>query len=148
LAQLPTTKRDWKEQPLWNEGAALLRWRIFHPESITFLAYQRRMADAKERSNAKVCLVLHQIPVTAHSDLLDELSPSAVLPSVGRVLTMLSERLSAPGHWAKELLVADGTGGWFHHDSARVHCSTRLKNQEDYYFHAALTPVCVLVERR
>lgn len=121
LAQLPD-KRTGKNSRYGMEDAALSAFGVFFTQSRSFLAYQRSMADAKGRSNAQSLFGVHQIPSDNHiRDLLDEVSPSAVLPVFDEILTMLEQttQLSNFRSLGGGLLVAlDGTIVFrFHHDS-------------------------------
>ena len=112
LSSLPD-KRKGKNSRYGMEDAALSAFGVFFTQTPSFLAYQRKMADSKGKSNAQSLFGVHQIPSDNHiRDLLDGVAPENVFPMFEEILQGLEEQ----GHLSRfrclgdRLLVAlDGT---------------------------------------
>ncbi|WP_435387569.1 transposase [Laspinema olomoucense] len=147
LSSLPDKRRG-KNTRYGMEDAALSAFGVFFTQTPSFLAYQRKMADNKGRSNAQSLFGVHKIPTDNHiRDLLDGVAPSNVFPVFEEILQILDQQgqLADLRSVADTLLVAmDGTE---YFSSTQIHCpacSTRtLKSGEIHYFHSVVTPVIV-----
>lgn len=147
LSSLPDKRRG-KNTRYGMEDAALSAFGVFFTQTPSFLAYQRKMADNKGRSNAQSLFGVHKIPTDNHiRDLLDGVAPSEVFPVFEEILQILDEQgqLRDFRSVADTLLVAmDGTE---YFSSTQIHCpacSTRtLKSGDIHYFHSVVTPVIV-----
>jgi hypothetical protein len=63
------------------EDAALSAFSVFFLQSLSFLAWQRRMQESQGRNNAQSLFGVHQIPTdTQICNLLDTVSPDHVYP--------------------------------------------------------------------
>ena len=147
LSSLPD-KRKGKNSRYGMEDAALSAFGVFFTQTPSFLAYQRKMADSKGKSNAQSLFGVHQIPRDNHiRDLLDGVAPEQVFPMFEEILHGLEEQgqLNSFRCLGDQLLVAlDGTE---YFSSTQIHCcqcSTRtLRSGEIHYFHSVVTPVIV-----
>jgi hypothetical protein len=95
------------------EDAALSAFGVFFTQTPSFLAYQRKMADSKGKSNAQSLFGVHQIPSDNHiRDLLDGVAPENVFPMFEEILQGLDAQgqLNSFRCLGDRLLVAlDGT---------------------------------------
>ncbi len=95
------------------EDAALSAFGVFFTQTPSFLAYQRKMADSKGKSNAQSLFGVHQITSDNHiRDLLDGVSHEQVFPMFEKILQGLEDQgqLSSFRCLGERLLVAlDGT---------------------------------------
>jgi hypothetical protein len=100
----------------------------------------------------KPCLVCIRNKRDNHiRDLLDEVKPECVFPVFEEILQVLEQeqQLSSLRAFADNLLLAmDGTEYFGSSKIQCPHCSSRgLKQGEEYYFHAVVTPVIVSPHR-
>ena len=147
LSSLPD-KRTGKNTRYGMEDAALSAFGVFFTQTSSFLAYQRKMADSKGKSNAHSLFGVHQMPSDNHiRDLLDGVAPEQVFPMFEEILQRLDEQGQLDGlrSVSETLLIAmDGTE---YFSSTQIHCpqcSTRtLRSGDIQYFHSVVTPVIV-----
>jgi hypothetical protein len=130
------------------EDAALSAFSVFFTQTPSFLAYQRKMADSKGKSNAQSLFGVHQIPSDNQiRNLLDGVEPEQVFPVFEEILQGLDElgQLDGFRSVSDTLLVAmDGTEYFSSTQICCPQCSTRtLKSGDTHYFHSVVTPVIV-----
>jgi hypothetical protein len=147
LSSLPD-KRTGKNTRYGMEDAALSAFGVFFTQTPSFLAYQRKMADSKGKSNAQSLFGVHQIPSDNHiRDLLDGVAPEQVFPVFGEILQMLDGQgqLDKFRSVSDTLLMAmDGTQYFSSTQICCPQCSTRtLRSGDTQYFHSVVTPVIV-----
>jgi hypothetical protein len=120
---------------------------VFHMQSPSFLAHQRRFEEGFGRSNCESLYGISKIPSDNHiRDMLDGASPALLRPVFDEVVDQLER---APGGLdvfrrlgGRVLIALDGTE---YHCSKAIHCahcSTRLRGKretsETEYYHAML----------
>lgn len=147
LSSLPD-KRTGKNTRYGMEDAALSAFSVFFTQTPSFLAYQRKMADSKGKSNAQSLFGVHQIPSDNHiRDLLDGVAPEQVFPVFEEILQVLEQQGQLDGFRSVSdtLLVAmDGTQYFRSTQICCSQCSTRtLRSGDTQYFHSVVTPVIV-----
>jgi hypothetical protein len=147
LSSLPD-KRTGKNTCYGMEDAALSAFSVFFTQTPSFLAYQRKMADSKGKSNAQSLFGVHQIPSDNQiRNLLDGVEPEQMFPMFEEILQGLDDAGSVGGFRsvADTLLVAmDGTEYFSSTQICCPQCSTRtLRSGDTQYFHSVVTPVIV-----
>src|SRR5277367_5097995 len=120
---------------------------VFHMQSPSFLAHQRRFEEGFGRSNCESLYGISKIPSDNHiRDMLDGASPELLHPVFDEAVDQLER---APGGLdvfrrldGRVLIALDGTQ---YHCSKTIHCrncSTRLRGKgetaETEYYHAML----------
>ena len=151
MSSLPD-KRTGKNTRYGMEDAALSAFSVFFTQTPSFLAYQRKMADSKGKSNAQSLFGVHQIPSDNHiRDLLDGVAPEQVFPVFEEILQVLDrqDQLDRFRSVSDTLLVAmDGTEYFSSTQICCPQCSMRtLRSGVTQYFHSVVTPVIVCPER-
>jgi len=150
LDRLPDNRRG-KNTRYSIKDAGLGAFAVFFTQCASFLAYQRRMKQAKGRSNAETLFRMERIPCDNHiRTLLDGVAPSELEPVFHEIWTAL-EQSGALDEFRSldgQLLVAlDGTHYFASQAIHCAHCSHRTSSKgETTYFHAAITPVLVTPE--
>ena len=147
LSSLPD-KRTGKNTRYGMEDAALSTFSVFYTQTPSFLAYQRKMADRKGKSNAQSLFGVHQIPSDNQiRNLLDGVAPEQVFPVFEEILQGLDEpgQLDGFRSVSDTLLVAmDGTEYFSSTQRCCPQCSTRtLRSGDTQSFHSVVTPVIV-----
>jgi len=147
LSSLPD-KRTGKNTRYGMEDAALSAFSVFFTQTPSFLAYQRKMADSKGKSNAQSLFGVHQIPSDNQiRNLLDGVAPEQMFPVFEEILQGLDEQgqLKRFRSVSDTLLVAmDGTEYFSSTQICCPQCSTRtLRSGDTQYFHSVVTPVIV-----
>lgn len=147
LSSLPD-KRTGKNTRYGMEDAALSAFSVFFTQTPSFLAYQRKMADSKGKSNAQSLFGVHQIPSDNQiRNLLDGVEPEQVFPMFEEILQGLEAQGQLDGFRSvsETLLVAmDGTEYFSSTQLCCPQCSTRtLRSGDTQYFHSVVTPVIV-----
>jgi hypothetical protein len=147
LAALPDSRRG-KNKRYTVADAAMSAFGVFFTQTPSFLAYQRKMAGQKGKSNSQSLFGVHEIPSDNQiRNLLDRVEPSAIFPMFESIWQVLEEekQLEQFRDVKQTLLVAlDGTE---YFSSEKIHCeqcSTRVqKSGKTRYFHSVVTPVVV-----
>lgn len=147
LSSLPDN-RTGKNTRYGMEDAALSAFSVFFTQTPSFLAYQRKMADSKGKSNAQSLFGVHQIPSDNQiRNMLDGVEPEQVFPVFEEILQVLDKQGQLDGFRSisDTLLVAmDGTEYFSSTQICCPQCSTRtLRSGETQYFHSLVTPVIV-----
>ncbi|NEO74611.1 MAG: hypothetical protein F6K52_35435 [Moorea sp. SIO3H5] len=147
LAALPD-KRTGKNTSYTMEDAGLSAFGVFFTQSPSFLDHQKKMADAKGRSNAQSLFGVHNIPSDNQiRTLLDPCAPQTLFPVFEEILQQLEQTNTLERFRAfnDTLLVAmDGTEYFSSQTIHCPHCSSRtLKSGNTHYFHTVVTPVIV-----
>jgi len=147
LSSLPDN-RTGKNTRYGMEDAALSAFSVFFTQTPSFLAYQRKMADSKGKSNAQSLFGVHQIPSDNQiRNLLDGVEAEQVFPVFEEILQGLDEQGQLDGFRSVSdtLLVAmDGTEYFSSTQICCPQCSTRtLRSGDTQYFHSVVTPVIV-----
>jgi len=92
LSSLPDN-RTGKNTRYGMEDAALSACSVFSTQTPSFLAYQRKMADSKGKSNAQSLFGVHQIlsdnPIR---NMLDGVAPEQMFPVFEEILPVLDEQ--------------------------------------------------------
>ncbi|MGD1902521.1 MAG: ISNCY family transposase [Geitlerinemataceae cyanobacterium] len=147
LASLPDS-RTGNNKRYRLADAALSAFGVFFTQTPSFLAYQRKMAEQKGKSNSQSLFGVHEIPSDNQiRNLLDPVPPNALFPVFESIWQVLERggQLERFRNVGKTLLVAlDGTE---YFSSEKIHCeqcSTRVqKSDKTRYFHSVVTPVVV-----
>jgi len=147
LALLPD-KRTGKNTSYTMEDAGLSAFGVFFTQSPSFLEHQKKMADAKGRSNAQSLFGVHNIPCDNQiRTLLDPCAPQTLFPVFDEILQQLeqTDTLARFRAFNNTVLVAmDGTEYFSSQTIHCPHCSSRtLKSGKTHYFHTVVTPVIV-----
>ena len=147
LSSLPD-KRTGKNTRYGMEDAALSAFSVFFTQTPSFLAYQRKMAGSKGKSNAQSLFGVHQMPSDNQiRNMLDGVAPEQVFPVFEEILQVLNEpgQLDGFRSVSDTLLVAmDGTEYFRSTQICCPQCSTRtLRSGDTQYFHSVVTPVIV-----
>jgi hypothetical protein len=147
LSSLPD-KRTGKNTRYGMEDAALSAFSVFFTQTPSFLAYQRKMADSKGKSNAQSLFGVHQIPSDNQiRNMLDGVAPEQMFPVFEEILQGLEAQGQLDGFrsLSETLLVAmDGTEYFSSTQICCPQCSTRtLRSGDTQYFHSVVTPVIV-----
>jgi hypothetical protein len=80
LSSLPD-KRTGKNICYGTEDAGLSAFGVYFTQTLSFLAYQRKMSDRKGKSNTQSLFGMHQIPSDNQiRNLLDRVAPEQVFP--------------------------------------------------------------------
>jgi len=147
LDSLPD-KRTGKNKHYTVADAAMSAFGVFFTQTPSFLAYQRKMAQQKGKSNSQSLFGVHKIPSDNQiRNLLDRVPPNALFPLFEEIWQALEDQgqLEPFRDVKQTLLVAvDGTE---YFSSEKIHCeqcSTRQqKSGKTRYFHSVVTPVVV-----
>lgn len=147
LSSLPDN-RTGKNTRYGMEDAALSAFSVFFTQTPSFLAYQRKIADSKGKSNAQSLFGVHQIPSDNQiRNLMDGVAPEQMFPVFEEILQGLDEQGQLDGFRSVSgtLLVAmDGTEYFNSTQICCPQCSTRtLRSGDTQYFHSVVTPVIV-----
>lgn len=152
-----TLKNSFEELPDPRSGentryeikdAAVSAFGVFFTQSVSFLAYQRMMAQAKGRSNVQSLFGAERIPSDVQvRNLLDSQEPgllAGVFAKGHELLGASGEMESFRSTTGQYLISCDGTGTI---SSQKIHCENcsrrELKNGETLYIHYAILPVLV-----
>lgn len=129
------------------EDIVLSAFSMFCMQSVSFLAYQRKMQEKEGRNNAKSLFEIEKIASDNHiRDMLDAIDPSYLQPMFDKQLKYLKDAkiLDEYKYMNRYLVALDGTQ---YHSSKKICCSNCLtkehKNGEISYSHQAITPVLV-----
>jgi len=147
LLSLPDD-RTGKNTRYGMEDAALSAFSVFFTQTPSFLAYQRKMADSKGKSNAQSLFGVHQIPSDNQiRNMLDGVEPEQVFPVFEEILQVLDEQGQLDGFRSVSdtlLMAMDGTEYFSSTQICCPQCSTRtLRSGDTQYFHRVVTPVIV-----
>ena len=134
LSSLPDN-RTGKNTRYGMEDAALSAFGVFFTQTPSFLAYQRKMADRKGKSNAQNLFGVHQIQSDNQiRNLLDGVAPEQVFPMFEEILQVLDEQGQLAGFRSvsETLLVAmDGTEYFSSTQICCPQCSRRTLRSGD-----------------
>jgi len=129
------------------EDIVLSAFSMFHMQSVSFLAFQRKMQAKEGRNNAKSLFGIEKIASDNHiRDMLDSIDPSYLQPMFDEQLKYLKDAkiLDEYRYMNRHLVALDGTQ---YHSSKKICCNNCLtkehKNGEITYSHQAITPVIV-----
>lgn len=147
LASLPDKRRG-KNTRYTVADAAMSAFAVFFTQTPSFLAYQRKMAAQKGKSNSQSLFGVHEIPSDNQlRNLLDGVAPETLFPVFESIWQILEEerQLEKFRDVKETLLVAlDGTE---YFSSEKIHCeqcsTQQQKSGKQRYFHRVVTPVMV-----
>lgn len=146
LSRLPD-HRTGQNKSYAIRDAAAGAFGVFFTQSPSFLSYQRDMERSKGRNNAASLFGVSAIPSDQQiRNLLDPVEPRHLYEpfwAIRRGLAQAGELAKQCGYQGTELVALDGT---YYFSSQAIqcnNCTVRRHGDENYYFHAAVTPVVV-----
>jgi hypothetical protein len=146
FAQLPDGRAG-KNVTYSMHDAAMAAFSVFFTQSPSFLAHQEAMQGRERRNNAASLFGIKKIPSDPQiRNLLDPVTPASLSTPFWDVFDLLADNEQLQGYRRLDgqwLVALDGTH-YFH--SSRIHCNrctVTVRNETEYYSHAAITPVLV-----
>jgi len=113
LSSLPDN-RTGKNTRYGMEDAALSAFSVFFTQTPSFLAYQRKMADSKGKSNAQSLFGVHQIPSdNPIRNMLNGVAPEQMFPVFEEILPMLDEQGQLDRFRSVSVRHAVSGDGWY-----------------------------------
>ena len=122
LALLPD-KRTGKNTSYRMEDAGLSAFGVFFTQSPSFLEHQKKMADAKGRSNAQSLFGVHSIPSDNQiRTILDPCAPQTLFPVFDEILQHLAQTDTLARFRAFNDTLLVGMDGTEYFSSQTIHC--------------------------
>lgn len=141
-------QRTGKNSTYSMQDIALGAFSVFFTQSVSFLAHQTAMTEAKGQSNAQSLFDVQTIPTDNHiRKMLDVVPPALLFPVFERIFKTLDQKghLQAFRSVNKQLLIAlDGTQYHHSHSIYCENCSVKEhRNGQISYSHTVITAAVV-----